>query len=425
MVTTARPIDRLVSLASDAASGELICASSTGEIHVYLQRGRIAWATDSRHPFAFAAHLQETAGIDVDTFRQIVEECRREKLPLGETLVEWGLATWEVVRSALAHQIATALSLLATTESGQTLFLARGYATYDEQLTFVIDDFIRPIAPVRRDPVAVAVPDPPPAPVEIEGPSASVAGRLRASIEGLSWVELYDDDRMIDGDPRPTTPRVPVSLIRATLLDGADFAAIRSTRTSVIGFAFARPRSVWCQVSAESTFGTVVSSIWSIAGSTEKTAERPPPRPDAAAWSLGDADPASGEALRSFLHRAQDVLGAVVLAAEPSSAPVVGGGCSLLEPALAVDIARRRSSNFANGLMPLTDEAERALDSIGFSLKTMVSGEPRLWCFGAELEREGGETLWLFLDRRNSQGLGWAYLAALTRSLARARTGGA
>ena len=421
MVTTARPVDSLMSLASAAASGEFICASSTGEIHVYLQRGRIAWATDSRHPFAFAAHLQETAGIDVDTFRQIVEECRREKLPLGETLVEWGLATWEVVRSALAHQIEAALSLLSTTESGQTLFLARGYATYDEHLTFVIGDFIRPTAPVRREPV----PDPAPAPAEVARPSATVAGRLRASIEGLSWVELYDDDRMVDGDPRSTTPRVPASLIRATLLDGADFAAIRSTRTSVIGFAFARPRSVWCRVSAESTFGAVVSSIWSIAGGSDKPADRPPPRPDATAWSLGEPDAASGEAVRAFLHRAQDVLGAVVLAADPSSAPVVGCGCSLLEPAHALDIARRRSANFANGLMPMTDETERALDSIGFSLKTMVSGEPRLWCFGAELERESGETLWLFLDRRNSQGLGWAYLSALTRSLARTRTGAA
>jgi hypothetical protein len=419
VVTTARPIDSLVSLASAASSGEFICASSTGEIHVYLQRGRIAWATDSRHPFAFAAHLQETAGIDVDTFRQIVEECRREKLPLGETLVEWGLATWEVVRSALAHQIEAALSLLATTESGQTLFLARGYATYDEHLTFVIGDFIRPTAPIRRDPV----PDLAPPPAEAPRPSASVAGRLRASIEGLSWVELYDDDRMVDGDPRSATPRVPASLIRATLLDGADFAAIRSTRTSVIGFAFARPRSVWCRVSAESTFGAVVASIWSIAGGTDKPADRPPPRPDATAWSLGEPDAASGEAVRSFLHRAQDVLGAVVLSADPSSPPVMGCGCSLLEPAQALDIARRRSSNFANGLMPMTDETERALDSIGFSLKTMVSGEPRLWCFGAELEREAGETLWLFLDRRNSQGLGWAYLAALTRSLARTRTG--
>jgi len=420
MVSTARPLDGLASLARASASGEFICASSTGEVHVYLQRGRIAWATDSRHPFAFAAHLQDTAGIDVDTFRQVVEECRRDRLPLGETLVEWGLTTWEVVRGALAHQIAVALSLLATTDTGQTLFLARGYTTYDEHLTFVVEDFLQPTPP---GPDAAPEPAPGPTAVDVDRSQSNLTGRLRASIDGLSWVELYDHDRMIDGDPRSPNPRVPLGLIQTTLLDGADFAAIRSTRSSLIGLGLARPRSVWCRISADSTFGAVVSEIWSIAGGAEKPTDRPPPRPDATAWAIGDPGAASGDIVRSFLHRAQDVLGAIVLARDLSSAPMSGSGSSLLESELALDIARRRASSLAHGTLPGTDDTERALDSIGYSMKTMVSGEPRLWCFGAELERESGETLWLFLDRRTSQGLGWAYMAALTRALARTPVG--
>jgi len=429
VVSTTRPLERLVSLAAAAASGEFICSSSTEEVHVYLQRGRIAWATDSRHPFAFAAHLQDTAGIDVDTFRQVVEECRRGRLPLGETLVEWGLATWDVVRGALAHQISMAFSLLATTETGQMLFLARGYATYDEQLTFGVEDFARAAAPVS--PVVELTPASAPPPVEapplkeISRPEANLAGRLRASVEGLSWVELYEDERVTDGDPRSPTPRVPLGLVHSTLLDGADFAAIRSTRSSLIGLGLARPRSVWCRISAESTFGAVVSAIWSIAGGLEKPMDRPPPRPDATAWSIGTCDPTSEEAVRSFVHRAQDVLGAVVLARDPSTAPVFGCGSSVLEPELALDIAKRRMPALAHTPLPGADETERALDSIGYSLKTMVSGESRLWCFGSELDQESGETLWLFLDRRTSQGLGWAYLAALTRARGRARTGAA
>jgi hypothetical protein len=420
MVNPARPFDSLVSLAGAAASGELICSSPAGEVHVYLQCGRIAWATDSRHPFAFAAHLQDTAGIDVDTFRQVIEECRRDRLPLGETLVAWGLATWEVVRSALGHQISLALSLLATTETGQTLFLTRGYAAYDEHLTFAIEDFTRSVE--RRSADAEGAPKPVPTVTDTPHQQPSLPRRLRSGVEGLSWVEVYEHERLTDGDPWSPTPRLPARLIRETLLDGAEFAAVRSTRSSLIGLGLAQPRSLWCRISAESTFGAVVSAIWSIAGGVEKSSERPPPRPDATAWTIGETAAASQEAIRSFLSRAHDVLGAVVLGRDPAGDPVFGSGSSILEPEVALDIARRRASALTLDPLPGADDTERVLDSIGYSLKTMVSGEPKLWCFGSELDPECGETLWLFLDRRTSQGLGWAYLSAVTRALARART---
>src|SRR5262245_25437261 len=100
-----RVLDRIAALASQNASGELICASDSVEVHVFLQRGRIAWATDSTRPLAFTRHLLQTAQIDVEVFREILESCRREKRPLGETLIAWGVATREEVRDALRHQI--------------------------------------------------------------------------------------------------------------------------------------------------------------------------------------------------------------------------------------------------------------------------------------------------------------------------------
>src|SRR5690242_4483859 len=87
------------------ASGEFICASSALEVHVHLQLGRVAWATDSRHAFVFTRHLQEHAALTKEQFREVLEECRRNHLPLGETLVRWGLATLAQVRAALRHQI--------------------------------------------------------------------------------------------------------------------------------------------------------------------------------------------------------------------------------------------------------------------------------------------------------------------------------
>jgi hypothetical protein len=403
----------LLSLASMSASGELVCASSTGEFHVYLQEGRIAWATDSKHPFAFAAHLQDSAGIDVDTFRHVVEECRREKLPLGETLVEWGLTTVEGVRNALARQIGAALELLSAVDEAQALFLERVYRKYDDRLTFGVDEFLSEAAPAEE-----ALPD-----AALEEPESladrpDLARQLRSSVEGLSWVEVFEDDRVVDADPEVAAPRTPVELVRTTLLDGADFAAVRWARSSVVGLSVGRPRSVWCRISAESTFGAVVSAISSVAG-VERPTDRAPARPDAEAWIVGEAAAPANQAIRAFMKRAHDVLAAVVFPTSAAGAPSVGCGCSALELAKCVDTVLRRRPTLALDALPADGEAEAQLDSIGFTLRTMVSGETRLWCFGAELEPKTGETLWLFLDRRNSQGLGWAYLTALSRALAR------
>jgi len=413
VVSVARPIDRLQSLARSSANGELICAASQVEIHVFLQGGRIAWATDSRHPFAFATHLQSSARIDPDTLRQVVEECRRERLPLGETLVDWGLATWDGVRTSLAHQIALAVSQLASLDAAQTLFLERAFGDYNERLTFEVGEFVG-VEPVPEHP-AIATP----APSVLASEVAGLARQLRDSVEGLAWVEVLEEGRLVDSDPGCPSSRVPVALLRTTVLDGCDFVAIRSARSSVVGLGIAGPRSIWCRLSADSTFGAVVSAIWSVAGVSDKSLGRASPRRDTAVWSYGEARSAENEALRAFEHRAQEVLGAVVI--DGAGAPIAGSGCSLLAPDRGLDIARRRARGLVNDTLPLADTGELALDSIGFSLKTMVSGEAMLWCFGAELER--GETLWLYLDRRTSQGLGWAYLTALVRALARARAG--
>jgi hypothetical protein len=405
----------LLSLAGAGASGELVCASPVGEFHVYLQEGRIAWATDSKHPFAFAAHLQDTAGIDVDTFRHVVEECRRERLPLGETLVEWGLTTIEGVRNALGRQVGRALELLATVDEVQALFLERVYRKYDDRLTFSIDEFVGQ-APLVDEPAAAADAAALQELADRPGDRPELARQLRSSVEGLSWVEVFEDERVVDADPEAPGPRTPGELVRTTLLDGADFAAVRWARSSVVGLSVGRPRSLWCRISAESTFGAVVSAISSVAG-VERALDRAPPRPDDS-WSVGDADAPANQAIRAFMKRAQDVLAAVVFPGGASSAPSAGCGCSALELAMCVEtVVRRRRALTLEALPEGPEEAK--LDSIGFYLRTMVSGEARLWCFGAELEPATGETLWLFLDRRNSQGLGWAYLTALSRALAR------
>lgn len=81
---TREPLAILVELSEARMSGELICASDEAEVHVYLQHGRIAWATDSTHPFAFTRRLREITAIENDTLREILEACKRERRPLGQ-----------------------------------------------------------------------------------------------------------------------------------------------------------------------------------------------------------------------------------------------------------------------------------------------------------------------------------------------------
>ena len=416
LVTDDRPLDQLRQLATKRVSGEFICATSSFEIHVYIQAGRIAWATDSGHPFAFASHIQERAEIDYEAFRQLVEECRREKLPLGETIVEWGLASWEVVRESLAYQIGQAILLLASVGAAQTVFLERVYAQYNDLLTFSLEDFLCEKSPGGDE--ASRLPSPPQRLVD----RAGLAHRLRLTIEGLAWVEVLDGEEILESDPESKASRVSLELLRSTLLDGADFAALRSALGSIVGLSFFQPRrSLWCRLDADSTFGSVISAISSMVMVADKNADRVTPRRDVIAWSLGDSSACCGE-IDSFMHRAEEVLGVVILSRDPAAEPVIARGCRDIEPERCLTIARRRATSLMQWRLPVSDVSNKRLDSIGFYLRTMVTSEARLWCFGAEISPETGRTLWLFIDRRNSQGLGWAYLSALTRTIARCET---
>lgn len=434
MVTGARPLDGLVSYARQRSSGEFICASPVGEIHVFLQNGRVAWATDSRHPCAFSSHLQATAGIEPESFRQVVEECRRLRRPLGETLLAWGLATRELVRQSLGYQIGQAIALLASTPTGQTLFLGRAYDRYDEALTFELDELLsgleapapkgchdgsdgscaRCISERAAEPGADSTP-------KMRQP-AGVVRELRRSVVGLSWAELLEDGRtVVDADPSSALAQTPAELIDTTVRDGADLAAFRAGCSSLLGLRMTSSHSLWCNVSADTPFATVVSAVCAatqgavppLDGAGAKCAERN----TLVEWGPGSGF--AGEIVRGFMERALDVLGAVVLSEDRGGEPAAAFGCEALEQDAVVSLARRRNRCFSQLSLPTTSATRDRLDALGFSLRTMVSGEPKLWCFGAELDVQRRETLWLFLDRNNPQGLGWAYLTALGRALSR------
>ncbi len=137
-------LEQLVDLAERGASGEFVCSCSNAEVHVYLQSGRIAWASDSRHRRAFTQHLKEHARLDEASIEAVVAECRRSKRPIGETLMAWNLATRDEVRAAIRHQMMLALQFFQLRcEDSHALFLERTqYQKYDPNLTFHLSELV-------------------------------------------------------------------------------------------------------------------------------------------------------------------------------------------------------------------------------------------------------------------------------------------
>ncbi len=399
VLATSPSLRTLLALVREKQSGELVCRSSLAEVHLHLRQGRIAWGAEATQRPAFMEHLSKSARVQPELLRQVLTRCRSERISLGSALVESGLTTLGGLRCAFSGQIAQAIAQLVRLEDAQHRFSARNYDHYDPRLTFDVRDFI------AEDAAASA-----PQPVD----PAALTGQLLLSVEGLLWAEVFDATQWVDAAPPASQPRTPASLLCDSLLDGADFTAVRTTRAALMGFALSPRRSLWCRVSSDATFGSVVSAI-ATAAALAPAAQEVRPAQGAASWSLGFGFAPVTQTLAAFLARSPDLLAAIVLDADGVHAR---SGCGAqLAPELCLDLVRRRARCLALPAHAFTAEHERPLDSLCVSAKSMVSGEPGLWCFGAQLLPGDGASLWLFVQRHVSQGLGWAYLSALSRAL--------
>jgi hypothetical protein len=422
MILDQRPFETLLDLASRGATGELIAASQTAEVHVFLQRGRVAWATDSEHPFAFTRRLQKTAQIDADAFRDILESCKREKRPLGETLVSWGVATPDEVKDALRHQVELALEVLRSSGPAQTVFLdrTRQFAQYDSGLTFDVGELGAERVAARPTSHPASVPAGP-----MSAPPSQYARRLLDSLEGLLWTELHEGTATIDAAPEPSrAERFPASIIEHSVLDGAELAVLRSTRGTLAGVALPASRSLWCRLGAEVTLGAAVAALAAFGASPRRSSSDladGPARPTT--WTIGDEDAAPLRELREFRERAPETLAAIVTGAgaEPWA---YAAGSSAVDRDWALDLVTRRA-NVLGAPELFGDEPPPAGDEdVAFHFRSVLTVEPKVWCFGAELATRPRCVLWLLLARQASQGLGWAYLTSLSRQLLHVRDWG-
>lgn len=405
------PLAALFALVAEDASGEFVCVSSTCELHVYLQGGRIAWATDSTLPFAFSRHLLENTALTKETFNEVLEACRRDRLPLGETLIEWQVATLDEIRAALEHQIRGALTSLRQCTKERTIFLERQrqFASYDARLTFDAHQLVLAPTPVPPDPGVVSS----------VGPSGLVLERIRSQLPDTAWLELLDGDVVIEQLPPGFAPLVPAGILEHSVLDGADLVAVRTGRGTVLGVALPeRRKTLWCRLEVETAFGTTLSALCQHARIVQHTTPVPPavdgwgkPAP---VRGIGDGDRAPGSVeMRNFMDRAPEIDGVLLV---ENDQPVCGAVRRHIDAEWMKGIVRRRAP-VLEVLLAEAPDTTADLEELGYRLKSVVTGEDQVWCFGAELESEPRRTLWIFTDRQSAQGLGWAYLTSLSRQL--------
>lgn len=138
MGAASRPFRQLLRHSMEGATGEFIAVTELVEVHVYLQAGRLAWATTTAERFVFLTYLKTVHSIEPGLLREALAESYRERRPFGETLVQWSVVTFAQVKEGLRAQVLASLSSLRALETAQTLFLPRGspYAGYDVRLTF-------------------------------------------------------------------------------------------------------------------------------------------------------------------------------------------------------------------------------------------------------------------------------------------------
>ncbi|MBX3259195.1 MAG: hypothetical protein KIS78_13900 [Labilithrix sp.] len=419
------PLSTMIALVRDRASGEFVCASEELEVHVYFQRGRLAWATDASRPLAFTRHLLEHTRIDADTYRELLETCRREKRPLGETLVSWGVASLDEVRDALHRQIDMAVGSIRSAGPAQTLFLRRPsqFEGYDTRLTFELDDILVGLAEKEAGVEGCEDgADREPRPERVTGvrlvPPAAVRRteleEIRASLDGLEWIERLDGTALVESSPPSpgAASRIPAAVAARTLLDGAQLVALRLAGATLAGVQLPSGQSLWCQVAAETTVGAVVTSLTALLpSSTEPTTFAPAPAGEL--WTSERVDASLAAPTREFLERCPEIHGVVVT---DESKPVLGiGRASISAESLHARVGVRGSAlTLASGVRSADPDAS----ATELSPRRLMSAEADYVLFATELDRHGsGRFVWIALDRACSKGLGWGYLTSLGRQL--------
>ncbi len=386
--------ERMRQLQREQASGELIAATMDLEVHVFLQRGRVAWATSSASRQTFREFLVRECGVAPGPLGQAIEEARRNRTVIGEALVARGLATAEQVRAALRAQVAGALVSLQGASAPSVLFLPReaAFATYDPALTFDLEDVL-PHAPAQTQPTRSQ-----------QAPQERLQAVLSA-LPQLRWAEYVEGGKVgarIPSGPASDSP----AWHAATFGSGVSQVLLRHDGALLLGVRLAEPRtSLWGRL--DDVQGQQVAvAVFAAQGLVAPTS-RPTPVPGMNELKSVGTPPADERALRELLAQDGDVRAVALCGRQPAF--VLGRASHPLE--LWQGLVGSRSALFrCADLGPATDTVRSPvvalLDEAG-------------WWFGMPLETPVDATLWVLGRSGLSTGLGLAVVRSLGRRLLR------
>jgi DNA-binding response OmpR family regulator len=125
--------------ARDEGSGELVVRDGDVTAHVYFQQGAVAWAHISDDRSTLFELLSAESGLDTESARGIIEECRQTGARLSDTLVRWGLTDRASLRNSLQVWITKKLAAIVRLEQPQTLFLPHR-RRYAEDMLFDLNE---------------------------------------------------------------------------------------------------------------------------------------------------------------------------------------------------------------------------------------------------------------------------------------------
>ncbi|MET0793194.1 MAG: response regulator [Polyangiaceae bacterium] len=136
---------RALRAARNEGSGELVVRDGDVTAHVYFQEGAVAWAHLSDDRSTLFELLSSEAGLDADSARAIIEECRQTGARLSDTLVRWGFTDRASLRNSLQVWITKKLAAIMSLRQPQTLFLPRR-RRYAEDMLFDLNEVAEGIA---------------------------------------------------------------------------------------------------------------------------------------------------------------------------------------------------------------------------------------------------------------------------------------
>jgi hypothetical protein len=121
------------------ASGALVRERADGTMAgaLLVDRGRVCWAMSEHYQLRLTDTLIEEQGdLTYEELDEVFAMCRREHMPLGETLIAYGLVSLPVLYRAVLRHTCEALDCLVREEASPWAWVEHSGYGYDPMLTF-------------------------------------------------------------------------------------------------------------------------------------------------------------------------------------------------------------------------------------------------------------------------------------------------